>query len=93
MTRDDHEEDNGEIIGEDTELLPTSSLEGLDFDRLNFANARSHPSLWFRLLVEKIGEFGPYQKRLYLLVCLPAALTAAITMARSSSLVDCPTQL
>merc|ERR1712209_328238 len=73
MTRDDHEEDNGEIIGEDTELLPTASLEGLDFDRL---------------LVEKIGEFGPYQKRLYLLVCLPAALTAAITMARSC-LVDC----
>ena len=35
MTRDDHEEDNGEIIGEDTELLPTASLEGLDFDRLN----------------------------------------------------------
>jgi len=66
MTRDDHEEDNGEIIGEDTELLPTASLEGLDFDRL---------------LVEKIGEFGPYQKRLYFLVCLPAALTAAITMA------------
>ena len=35
MTRDDHEEDRGEIIGEDTELLPTASLEGLDFDRLN----------------------------------------------------------
>ena len=35
MTRDNHEEDNGEIIGEDTELLPTASLEGLDFDRLN----------------------------------------------------------
>ena len=35
MTRDDHEEDNGEILGEDTELLPTASLEGLDFDRLN----------------------------------------------------------
>ena len=38
---------------------------------------------WFRLLDERLGEFGPYQRKLYLLVCLPAALTATITMARS----------
>ena len=33
-----------------------------------------------KLLVNKIGEFGRYQKFVYLLVCLPAALTAGITL-------------
>ena len=80
MEREDHEEGGGETIGKDTELPPSSSLEGLDFDRLK---TESPQSLRFRLLTEKIGEFGPYQRRLYLLVCLPAALSASITMARS----------
>lgn len=34
-----------------------------------------------RLLVERLGEWGWYQRWVYLLVCLPAALTAAITLA------------
>ena len=33
-----------------------------------------------KLLVNKIGEFGRYQKFVYVLVCLPAALTAGITL-------------
>ena len=33
-----------------------------------------------RVLVEKLGEFGRYQKFVYILVCLPAALTAGITL-------------
>jgi len=41
-------------------------LENLDLDRL---------------LSEKLGDFGRYQKIVYFLVCLPAALTAGITMA------------
>jgi len=69
MGRDAHEdvrEGDEEAVGEETELLSAASLEGLDFDRL---------------LEERLGEFGPYQRKLYLLVCLPAALTATITMA------------
>ena len=41
-------------------------LENLDLDRL---------------LSERLGEWGVYQKVVYLLVCLPAALTAGITLA------------
>jgi len=54
--------------GEDTPLLEScnASLEGLDIDRL---------------FVDKLGEFGRYQKWQYLLVCIPAAFTSAITMA------------
>ena len=33
-----------------------------------------------KVLVEKLGEFGRYQKFVYILVCLPAALTAGITL-------------
>ena len=88
MGRDVHEDGRGEDeedVGEDTELLSTASLEGLDFDRWNL---KQHKKMdghvpWFRLLDERLGEFGPYQRKLYLLVCLPAALTATITMARS----------
>ena len=75
------DEDN---VGEETELLSTASLEGLDFDRLISTPAGNLYITWFRLLEERLGEFGPYQRKLYLLVCLPAALTATITMARSS---------
>ncbi|XP_023344116.1 organic cation transporter protein isoform X2 [Eurytemora carolleeae] len=32
------------------------------------------------LLENRLGEFGRYQRTIYFLVCLPAALTAAITM-------------
>ena len=38
MEREDHEEGGGETIGKDTELPPSSSLEGLDFDRLKCLN-------------------------------------------------------
>jgi len=41
-------------------------LENLDLDKL---------------MVEKLGDFGRYQKMIYFLVCLPAALTAGITLA------------
>jgi len=41
-------------------------LENLDLDKL---------------MSEKLGDFGRYQKWVYFLVCLPAALTAGITLA------------
>ena len=87
MGRDTHEdvgEGDEENVGEETELLSTSSLEGLDFDRLRLTSAEKLYIPLYRLLEERLGEFGPYQRKLYLLVCLPAALTATITMARSS---------
>ena len=87
MGRDTHEdvrEGDEDNVGEETELLSTTSLEGLDFDRLRLAPAESLYTPCFRLLEERLGEFGPYQRKLYVLVCLPAALTATITMARSS---------
>ena len=34
-----------------------------------------------KLLVEKLGEFGRYQKLIYFLICLPAALTAGLTLS------------
>ena len=34
-----------------------------------------------KLLVERLGEFGRYQKLIYFLVCLPAALTAGLTLS------------
>ena len=34
-----------------------------------------------KLLAERLGDFGLYQKIVYLLVCLPTALTAMVTMA------------
>ena len=87
MGRDHHEdlrEGDEENVGEETELLSRASLEGLDFDRLRSTPAENLYIPWFRLLEERLGEFGPYQRKLYILVCLPAALTATITMARSS---------
>ena len=50
---------------EDEEPLLDHQLANLDVDKL---------------LVEKLGEFGLYQKLIYLLVCLPAALTAGLTL-------------
>ena len=87
MGRNTHEhvmEGDEENVGEETELLSASSLEGLDFDRLRSTPAENLHIPWFRLLEERLGEFGPYQRKLYILVCLPAALTATITMARYS---------
>lgn len=62
------QERSGIDDGEDTPLLETceASLEGLDIDRL---------------FVDKLGQFGRYQRWQYLLVCIPAAFTSAITMA------------
>ena len=43
MGRDIHEDGRGEDeedVGEDTELLSTASLEGLDFDRWNFSSIK-----------------------------------------------------
>jgi len=34
-----------------------------------------------KLLVERLGEFGRYQKLIYFLICLPAALTAGVTLS------------
>ena len=34
-----------------------------------------------KLLVERLGEFGRYQKLVYFMVCLPAALTAGLTLS------------
>ena len=50
---------------ENTPLLQ-HPLENLDLDKL---------------MAEKLGDFGRYQKWIYFLVCLPAALTAGITLA------------
>eukprot|EP00090_Calanus_glacialis_P002153 TRINITY_DN11616_c0_g1_i1.p1 TRINITY_DN11616_c0_g1~~TRINITY_DN11616_c0_g1_i1.p1 ORF type:complete len:562 (-),score=152.76 TRINITY_DN11616_c0_g1_i1:66-1751(-) len=50
---------------ENTPLLQ-HPLENLDLDKL---------------MSEKLGDFGQYQKWVYFLVCLPAALTAGITLA------------
>ena len=85
MGRDHHEhvgDGDEENVGEETELLSTTSLEGLDFDRLRLNPGGNLHIPLFRLLEERLGEFGPYQRKLYILVCLPAALTATITMAR-----------
>ena len=73
MGRDTHEdvrEGDEENAGEETELLSTASLEGLDFDRLRLTPAGNLYIPWFRLLEERLGEFGPYQRKLYLLVWL-----------------------
>lgn len=32
------------------------------------------------ILQNYVGEFGPYQKRIYVLVCLPAIAAAIFTM-------------
>ena len=50
---------------EDMEQLIDHHLTNLDVDKL---------------LVERLGEFGLYQKLIYILVCLPAALTAGLTL-------------
>jgi len=50
---------------ENTPLLH-HPLENLDLDKL---------------MSEKLGDFGFYQKWIYFLVCLPAALTAGITLS------------
>ena len=50
---------------ENTPLLH-HPLENLDLDKL---------------MSEKLGDFGLYQKWIYFLVCLPAALTAGITLS------------
>eukprot|EP00092_Neocalanus_flemingeri_P015702 GFUD01016996.1.p1 GENE.GFUD01016996.1~~GFUD01016996.1.p1 ORF type:complete len:560 (-),score=145.92 GFUD01016996.1:221-1900(-) len=50
---------------ENTPLLQ-HPLENLDLDKL---------------MSEKLGDFGRFQKWIYFLVCLPAALTAGITLA------------
>ena len=34
-----------------------------------------------KLLTERLGEFGRYQKVIYFLICLPAALTAGVTLS------------
>jgi len=47
-------------------LLVEHPLEKVDLDQL---------------LERRLGEFGRYQKVIYFLVCLPAALTASITLA------------
>lgn len=56
-----------ETVDENSSLLPNHQhhLDNLDVDKL---------------LVERVGEFGKYQKFIYVLVCLPAALTAGITL-------------
>ena len=62
-------------VAEATPLLQQEKhrLENLDLDRL---------------LKHRLGEFGRYQRFVYLLVCLPAALTAAITMASVFTLLS-----
>ena len=50
----------------DESALIEESLANLDLDKL---------------LVERLGEFGRYQKLIYFLICLPAALTAGVTLS------------
>ena len=48
MGRDIHEDGRGEDeedVGEDTELLSTASLEGLDFDRWNYSSIKRNGRL------------------------------------------------
>lgn len=63
----DNEEDvnNDSEEDEKDEYITEHPLANLDVDKL---------------LVERLGEFGRYQQLTYLLVCLPAALTAGITL-------------
>ena len=66
-------ESQGEMSEEETNQqtrdqasLVESPLVNLDLDKL---------------LTERLGEFGRYQKIIYFLICLPAALTAGVTLS------------
>ena len=57
--------ENERLLPDDDEPLLDHHLADLDLDKL---------------LVDKIGEFGVYQVMIYVMVCLPAALTAGLTL-------------
>ena len=71
----------GDVI-EDTEDLQTTEDE--DLHTTDDTPLVESPLLNLdldKLLEERLGEFGRYQKLIYLLICLPAALTAGVTLS------------